>query len=99
MPGRLAPKQLQMRLRLLKRTYGKQLARFPRASYTYIGLIQMQPISPEFAYSFQPKPNARRYIFSDDSAADVRQQAGKPEGKLGSYYLQLYQELFALLGL
>ncbi|KAF4129248.1 Histone methylation protein DOT1 [Phytophthora infestans] len=77
MPGRRAPKPLEMRLRTLKRTYGKQPARFP----------------PCFLSTHRPHSNAARIrllvpteaeravrdISSDVSAADVRQQAGKPE--------------------
>ncbi|KAF4036381.1 hypothetical protein GN244_ATG11490 [Phytophthora infestans] len=93
MSGRRAPKQLEMRLRALIRTSRKQLARFPPC---FLSTHRMQP---EFAYSFQRKQNARSVA---SLAMSPRLMYGNrlesQRGMLGSYYLQRYQELFALLG-
>ncbi|KAG7381827.1 hypothetical protein PHYPSEUDO_005610 [Phytophthora pseudosyringae] len=97
MPCSRPPKQLEMRLRALKRTYGKQLTSFPPCFFTS---------------STPPHPSAARFrlllpteaeksvsnIFSDITAADVRQHAGKTEENAGELLPATVSSMIKVVG-
>ncbi|KAG7379820.1 hypothetical protein PHYPSEUDO_008088 [Phytophthora pseudosyringae] len=97
MPCSRPPKQLEMRLRALKRSYGKQLTRFPPCFFTS---------------STPPRPSAARFrlllpseaeksvsnIFSDITAADVRQHVGKTEENAGELLPTTVSSIIKVVG-
>ncbi|POM81865.1 Histone methylation protein [Phytophthora palmivora] len=96
MTGNRPPQQLEMRLRALKRTYGKALARFPPCFFT----VAMP--SPNYArfrlLDLKDTEVAVRAIFSAITAADVRQQAGRTEEKAGELLPTAISSVIGVIG-
>ncbi|KAG3024204.1 hypothetical protein PC121_g6319 [Phytophthora cactorum] len=82
MQGNYSAQSLENRLRALKRTYGRDLSRFPPCIFS-----TSTPVPPhkQRLRLLAPSQAERtiREIFSSVSAADVCQQAGKTDENAG----------------
>ncbi|KAL3668655.1 hypothetical protein V7S43_005954 [Phytophthora oleae] len=88
MRGKRRPRELEQRLRALKRTYGKCLTRFPRCFFPKAATAANQPGMPPAVPRSTPLHASRaeraiQEIYSSISAAEVRQQADKTDENAG----------------
>ncbi|KAE8978407.1 hypothetical protein PR001_g24853 [Phytophthora rubi] len=94
MRGKHSTQALENRLRVLKRTYGRDLARFPRCFFS-----TASPQTTNF-HLLAPRQAERtvRNVFSGVSAFDVRQQAGKTDENAGELLPAAVSSVIQMIG-
>ncbi|GMF35091.1 unnamed protein product [Phytophthora fragariaefolia] len=97
MRGQYSAKDLESRLRVLKRTYGRELARFPR--YCFSTLTTASPQTKRF-HLLTPNQAERtvRDVFSALSATDIRQRAGKTDENAGELLPTAVSSVIQMIG-
>jgi hypothetical protein len=103
MRGKRSAQELECRLRVLKRTYGRELARFPRCFFSSVPTTAPPSvIAPQTTHlrPLAPRQAERtvRAVFSAVSAFDVRQQAGKTDENAGELLPAAVSSLIEVIG-
>ncbi|KAL3672616.1 hypothetical protein V7S43_001911 [Phytophthora oleae] len=97
------PRELEQRLRALKRTYGKDIARFPRCLRPRAATADTQPVPPPAVRLPTPlqvsqAERAIQDIYSRVSAAEVRQEAGKTDEDAGEVLPTAVSSVIQMIG-
>ena len=97
------PHELEQRLRALKRTYGKDLARFPRCFFPRAAAAATQPSVTSVVRMPTPlQANGAELsiqdIYRSVSDAEVRQQAGKPDENAGELLPNAVSGIIQMIG-
>ncbi|KAG3111420.1 hypothetical protein PI125_g9155 [Phytophthora idaei] len=97
MQGKYSAQSVENRLRALKRTYGRDLSRFPPCIFSTATPVpphkqRLRLLAPSQA------ERAIREIFSSVSAAAVRQQAGKTDENTGKMLPAAVSSVIQMIG-
>ncbi|OWZ09282.1 Histone methylation protein [Phytophthora megakarya] len=94
------PQELEQRLRALKRTYGKDITRFPPYLLPKVAKRDIPPVTPPVLTPLQPvqAETAIQDIYRYVSAADVRQQAGKIDENSGEVMPAAVSRIIRMFG-
>ncbi|KAG1691883.1 hypothetical protein DVH05_026044 [Phytophthora capsici] len=94
------PGELEQRLRALKRTYGKDIARFPRCLRPKSAIQDTQPVKPSTCTPLlaSQAEMAVHDIYRSVSAADIRQEAGKTDENAGEMLPTAVTSILQMIG-
>ncbi|KAF4028460.1 hypothetical protein GN244_ATG19865 [Phytophthora infestans] len=94
------PGELEQRLRALKRTYGKDIARFPRCLRPRAAIEDTQSVKPSICTPLlaSQAEMAIQDIYSSVSAADIRQEAGKTDENAGEMLPAAVTSILQMIG-
>ncbi|OWZ13079.1 Histone methylation protein [Phytophthora megakarya] len=94
------PQELEQRLRALKRTYGKDITRFPPCLLPKVAKRDIPPVTPPVLTPLQPvqAETAIQDIYRYVSAADVRHQAGKIDENSGEVMPAAVSRIIRMFG-